>query len=139
MIEPTLALQTAIRARLLDKPEVMALLYHDPARIRSGSTRPDKAPCVIMGDGQTVLHGNDYSSQSAAWVYIDLHVWTLDGGQEAAQQISGTVAAALSKYSLKIDGGYCDHFTVKSVRHHRDPNDYGHSTVSVEALIRWIV
>ena len=137
MIEPVLALQTAIRKRLLDKPEVLALVPAD--NIRSGSTRPDKTPAIIIADGSTTLHGNDYRAQSAAWVYLDLHVWTLDAGQDAAKQIAGTVAAALSKYNLPIDGGYCDHFKVTDIRHVRDPNPaYGHSVLSVEALVRWL-
>lgn len=137
MIEPVLALQTAIRTRLIGKDDVTALV---PANhIRSGSTRPDKTPCIIIGDGNTTLHGNDYRAQSAAWVYLDLHVWTLDAGQDAAKQIAGTVAAALSKYNLPIDGGYCDHFKVTDIRHVRDPDPaYGHSVLSVEALVRWL-
>ncbi|WP_105386066.1 tail completion protein gp17 [Neorhizobium alkalisoli] len=138
MIEPVTALQTAIRARLLNKPEVIALVPAD--HIRAGSTRPDKTPCITMSDGSTMLHGNDYRAQSAAWVYLDLHVWTLDAGQDAAKEIAGAAAAALSKYSLPIEGGYCDHFKVTTTRHVRDPNPaYGHSILSVEALIRWMV
>lgn len=138
MIDPVRTLQTAIRTRLIDKPEVLALVPAD--HIRSGSTRPDKTPCIIMGDGNTTLHGNDYRAQSAAWVYLDLHVWTLNEGQDAAKEIAGAVNGALSKYNLPVDGGYCDHFKVTEIRHLRDPNpDYGHSVLSVEALIRWIV
>lgn len=137
MIEPVLALQTAIRSRLVNMPAVTNLVPAD--HIRAGSTRPDKHPCIVMGDGTTTLHGNDYRAQSAAWVYLDLHVWTLDAGQDAAKEIAGTVAAALSKHDLQVSGGYCDHFEVKAIRHLRDPNPaYGHSVVSVEALIRWL-
>jgi hypothetical protein len=138
MIEPVLALQTAIRTRLLNKPEVTALVPAD--YIRAGSTRPDKTACITMSDGNTTLHGNDYTSQSAAWVYLDLHIWTLNAGQDAAKEITGTVAAALSKYNLPIDGGYCDHFEVTGTRFPRDPDPaYGHGVLSVEALIRWVV
>jgi hypothetical protein len=138
MIEPTLALQTAIRARLIGKPEVTALVPAD--HIRSGSTRPDNMPCIIMSDGNTALHGHDYTSQRTAWVYLDLHIWTLDAGQDAAKEIAGTVTAALDKRSLAIEGGYCDHFRVTSSRFPRDPQpEYGHGVLSIEALIRWIV
>ncbi|MBD9493194.1 DUF3168 domain-containing protein [Ensifer sp. ENS01] len=140
MIEPTLALQTAIRTRLIGKSEVMALLEDDPTRIRSGSTRPDKTPCIIMSDGNTSLHGHDYTSQRTAWVYLDLHIWTLDAGQDAAKEIAGVVTAALDKRNLQIEGGYCDHFRVTASRFPRDPDPaYGHGVLSVEALVRWIV
>jgi hypothetical protein len=141
MIEPTLALQTAIRARLIGKPEVMAHLEDAPERIRVGSTRPDKTPCVIMSDGNTALHGHDYSSQRTAWVYLDLHIWQIgDDAQDAAKEIAGAVTAALDKRTLPIEGGYCDHFKVMASRFPRDPDPrYGHGVLSVEALIRWIV
>ncbi|WP_188820470.1 DUF3168 domain-containing protein [Brucella endophytica] len=138
MIEPTLAVQTAIRTRLIGKPEVTALVPAD--HIRAGSTRPDKTPCIIMSNGNTTLHGYDYTAQRGAWVYLDLHIWTLDAGQDAAKEIAGTVMAALDKRSLAIEGGYCDHFRVTASRFPRDPDPaYGHGVLSVEALIRWII
>ncbi|MGV1918037.1 DUF3168 domain-containing protein [Rhizobium sp. 22-785-1] len=138
MIEPTLALQTAIRARLIGKQDVTDLVPAD--HIRAGSTRPDQTPCIIMSDGNTALHGHDYSSQRTAWVYLDLHIWTLDAGQDAAKQIAGVVSAALDKRNLPIEGGYCDHFKVTASRFPRDPkSEYGHGVLSIEALIRWIV
>jgi hypothetical protein len=137
MIEPTLALQTAIRAALLASPAVTNLVPAD--HIRSGSTRPDKTPRIIMSDGNTALHGHDYASQRTAWVYLDLHIWTLDAGQDAAKQIAGFVTAALNN-PLTIEGCDCDHFRVTASRFLRDPDPaFGHGVLSVEALIRWIV
>ncbi|TIX27740.1 DUF3168 domain-containing protein [Mesorhizobium sp.] len=139
MIEPTIALQTAIRSRLLDRTAVTVLV--DPDHIRAGSTRPDKTPAIIMSDGTTELHGYDYTAQRAAWVYLDIHIWTLDQGQEAAKAIAFAVCNALdSKWKLQIEGGYCDHFEVTRAVYPRDPDPrYGHAVLSVEALIRWIV
>lgn len=138
MIEPTLALQTAIRSALLASRDVIGLVPED--HIRSGSTRPDKTPAIIMSDGSTSLHGHDYRSQRMAWVYLDLHVWTLDAGQDAAKRIAGAVMSALDKKALPIEGGYCDHFRLTGSRFPRDPDPaYGHGILSVEALIRWII
>lgn len=137
MIEPTLALQTAIRTALVGNSAVTALVPAD--HIRAGSTRPDKLPCIMMSDGNTTLHGHDYTAQRTAWVYLDLHIWTLDDGQDAAKEIAGAVTAALDK-PMTIDGGHCDHFRVTASRFPRDPTPgYGHGVLSVEALIRWIV
>jgi hypothetical protein len=137
MIEPTLALQTAIRAALISAPAVTALV--DPDNIRAGSTRPDRTPCIIMTNGTTALHGHDYAAQRAAWVYLDLHVWTHDAGEDAAKEITFAVSNALDK-AMSIDGGYCDHFEVTGAVYPRDPDPaYGHGILSVEALIRWIV
>ncbi|EJB03268.1 hypothetical protein Rleg9DRAFT_2100 [Rhizobium leguminosarum bv. trifolii WSM597] len=138
MFEPTLALQTAIRAALMDSPAVTALVPAD--HIRAGSTRPDKTPAIIMSDGQTALHGHDYASQRVAWVYLDLHIWTLDAGPDAAKEIAGAAMAALDKRNLTVEGGYCDHFRMTASRFPRDPDPaYGHGILSVEALIRWFI
>lgn len=137
MIEPTLALQTAIRAALIAAPAVIALVPAD--NIRAGSTRPDKTPCIIMANGTTALHGHDYTSQRAAWVNLDLHLWTLDAGEDAAKEIAFAVSSALDK-RLSIAGGYCDHFEVTGAVYPRDPDPaYGHGVLSVEALIRWVI
>lgn len=137
MIEPTLALQTAIRARLLDTPAVLALVPAD--NIRAGSTRPDKTPAIIMSNGNTTLHGHDYTSQRAAWVYLDLHIWTLNEGEQRAKEIAFAVTQALD-IALAVEGGYCDEFKVTGAVFPRDPTPgYGHGVLSVEALIRWIL
>lgn len=138
MIEPTLALQTAIRDRLTDSSRIVALV--EPDNIRTGSTRPDQLPCIIMSNASTTLHGHDYAAQRCAWVYLDLHIWTLDAGEDAAKEIAFAVSEVLDKRALKIDGGYVDHFRVTRSAFPRDPKpNYGHGVLSVEALIRWIV
>jgi hypothetical protein len=137
MIEPTLALQTAIRAALIATPAVLALVPAD--HIRSGGTRPDKTPAIIMSDGRTELHGHDYTAQRAARTTLDLHIWTLDAGPDAAKQIAFAVQTALDK-TMTITGGFCDHFEVVSAVYPRDPDPkYGHGVLGVEALIRWTV
>ncbi|CAD7026554.1 hypothetical protein REJC140_02397 [Pseudorhizobium endolithicum] len=136
-MEPTLALQTAIRTALINSPAVTGIVPAD--HIRSGSTRPDKTPAIIMSDGNTALRGHDYTAQRTAWVYLDLHVWTLDAGEDAAKEIAGAVTAALDK-PLLFEGCECDHFRVTGSRFPRDPDPaYGHGILSVEALIRWII
>lgn len=137
MIEPTLALQTAIRAKLLASPDVAAMV---PAtHIRAGSTRPDKTPAIIMSDGQTVAHGHDYTAQRAAWVYLDLHIWTLNEGEGRAKEITFAVSQALDT-DLSVDGAACDHFRITGSVFPRDPDpSYGHGVLSVEAFVRWTV
>lgn len=138
MIEPTLALQTAVRAVLTSDSAVAALV--EPANVRAGHGRPDTMPAIVMSDGQTLLHGHDYAAQRAAWVYLDLHVWTIDAGQDAAKEIAFAVTGALDNAALVVDGGHVDHFQVTRAVYPRDPDpQYGHAVLSVEALIRWIV
>lgn len=137
MVEPTLALQSAIRAALIAAPEVVALVA--PDSVRSGSTRPDKTPCILMANATTTLHGHDYTAQRAAWVYLDLHIWTLDQGEEAAKSIAFAATNALDK-PLSFEGGECDHFRITGASFPRDPDPaFGHGVLSVEAFVRWTV
>lgn len=142
MIEPTLALQSAIRAALVAAPDVVALVSAD--NIGRGSTRPDKMPCIITANATTTLHGHDYTAQRAVWVYLDLHIWTFDDADkeaaaDAAKAIAFAVSNALDK-PLSIDGCECDHFRITGASFPRDPDPaYGHGVLSVEAFVRWIV
>jgi hypothetical protein len=137
MIEPTLAIQTAIRTRLINTPAVVALVPAD--HVRAGSTQPDKTPAIIMSDGTTELHGHDYTAQRGAWVNLDVHIWTLDDGPDAAKHIAFAVQSALDK-TMSIEGGFVDQFRVVRSAFPRDPNPvYGHGVLSIEALVRWIV
>ncbi|MBB4067167.1 tail completion protein gp17 [Gellertiella hungarica] len=137
MLEPTLALQTAIRSALVASPEVTALV--SPNRIRAGGTRPTETPCILMSDGNTVLHGRDYTAQRAAWVYLDLHVWTLKQGNDAAKAIAFAVANALDRIPT-FSGCECDHFRITRTTFPRDPDpDYGHGVLSIEAFVRWVL
>ena len=137
MIEPTIALATAMRAALIATPAVTALVPAD--HIRTGSTRPDKTPAIIIGDGSTTFHGHDYTAQRAAWVLQDLHIWTLDQGQEAAKTIAFMVRNALDQ-APPADGFAIDEFKITRAIFPRDPDPrFGHGILSVEALIRWTV
>jgi len=137
MIEPTLALQKAIRAALIATPAVVASV---PAgHIRSGSTRPDKTPAVIMSDGVTELHGRDYTAQRGAWVFMDLHIWDLQNGPDAAKSIAFAVQSALDSMPV-FDNCECDEFRITRIVYPRDPKpEVGHGVLSVEALLRWTV
>lgn len=138
MLEPTTALQVAIRTRLIESAYVMTLVPRD--NVRRNFTRPDNTPAILIGNGTTELHGHDYTAQRAAWVYLDLHVWTLNQGLDATKEIAFAVSNALDHKKLQIEGGYCDHFKVTRIVYPRDPKpEYGHGVLSVEALIRWIV
>lgn len=55
MIEPTLALQTAIRGDLVARPALTALVPAD--HIRAGNIRPEKFPAIIITDSTTQFLG----------------------------------------------------------------------------------
>lgn len=134
MSEPTLALQTAIRSRLISTPAVTALV--PASRIIEGPTRPERFPSIIFGRGQTVFAGRAYSWRHV-WAYLDIHIWTLEGGTEAARQIANETDRALVEpltmpgFEL-LDGN----FTITAAQFFRDPDAlHGHGVMSVQALL----
>lgn len=137
MIEPTIALQEAIRAKLISSPAVTAIVPAD--RIKAGTSRPDECPCIRIGEAHTVLHGNDYAAQRMAEIFLDVHVWTLNEGERRAKEIAWAVQTALDG-GLAVPGADCFGFKITGTRYPRDPDPaYGHGVLSVEALIRWVL
>lgn len=139
MIEPTVALRTAIRAALIASPAVASLV--PAARIRAGSTRPEHFPMIILSDGQTVFLGNASGSQYVARVFVDLHIWAIEDGADTAKAIGFAVMNAL-KEAPAASGFSIDEFSLPSVRWMRDPDPataYTHGVVTVEAVIRWSI
>ncbi|MES0167821.1 DUF3168 domain-containing protein [Mesorhizobium sp. M0027] len=135
MIEPSLALQTAINARLISTPAVTALVAAD--QIRTGSMRREQLPCIIMAGSQTEFLGYAAGGQYIARVYMDLHIWALDAGSDLAKAIGFALHNAL-RAPLATEDCYIDEFEASSVLWLRDPDpDFAHGVFKIEAVIRW--
>ncbi len=136
MIEPSIMVQTAIRAALIDHPAVSALVPAD--HIRAGSTRPDNMPCIIMASPQTINLGRTSGGQFSTRVYLDLHIWALEDGADMARQIGGAVAVALWDSPLPVAD--VTEYERPSFRYVRDPDperSYCHGIGTVECVVRW--
>lgn len=137
MIEPTLALQTAIRSALVSSPAVTALV--DPANIRAGSSRPENLPAIMIPNGTTVMHGRAANGQYVASVFLDLHMWAIEDGLDRAKAIGAAVAQTLIDWPDGIGFAFDDFKHTRTVWP-RDPKpEYGHGVLSVEAVIRWSI
>ena len=137
MIEPTLALQTAIRGALIADATVTALVVAD--HIRAGTTRPDNLPAIIIADGVTQYLGHSSGKQYIARVLLDIHVWTIAGGLDQAKHIGFAVRNALVHTPASADCSI-DEFKLTHAVWPRDPDkNYGHGVLSVEAVLRWFV
>ncbi|MES0178685.1 DUF3168 domain-containing protein [Mesorhizobium sp. M0025] len=137
MIEPSLALQTAINTRLSSTPAVTALVSAD--QIRTGSMRREQLPSVIMEGSQTEYLGYNSGRQYSARVWLDLHIWALDAGGDLAKAIGFALHGALLAPLVMVDCAI-DFFEAKNVRWLRDPDpDFAHGVLNVEAVIRWSV
>lgn len=137
MIEPTLALHTAISSALVAAPAVTALVPAD--HIRAGSTRPDKLPSIIMTGAQTVFLGNAAGAQYVARVFLDLHIWALENGADTAKAIGFAVSNVLKEAPDAVGFSF-DEFSLPAIRWMRDPDpdvSYTHGVLTVECVMRW--
>ena len=134
MTEPTLALQRAIRTRLIANSAVTDLVPAD--HIKDGATRPTEFPSIIIGDGQTVLEGDQYASWRNVSAYLNIDVWTEEAGLESAKTIAGAITDAIGR-ALDVPGFLLsDGVHVIGTRFMRDPSGRnGHAVVSLSAFM----
>lgn len=134
MIEPSLALGNAIYERLSGSLLVLELV--DSFNIRDGATRPDDFPSIIIGDGQTVLEGDQYVGWLNVTVHTDIHIWTFEQGLAGAKAIVGAVWPALMPELVVPGWRLTDGHHVNGVRYLRDPsNEHGHAVINLSAFM----
>ncbi|MDX6806431.1 DUF3168 domain-containing protein [Terrihabitans rhizophilus] len=127
MIDPSLALQATVRARL-----VADLTTVPAGSIVSMAAKPELFPCVILRDGQTV-YGDDFDSFSDR-TFLDLHVWA--DSDETVKRIAGEVRAALRSRPWNVEDHVCHALTIASARYVTDPSGKGHGVLTVEAVLQ---
>ena len=130
MTEPSLALQTAIRARLLASPRVIELVK--PADIRAGATRPSAFPSIILGNAQVEVNGH-YRAYRNVTVYMDLHIW--GENLEAAKVVGAAVNEALFDAPAVPGFDLTDGLRTERSIYMTDPADCGHGVISLRALM----
>jgi hypothetical protein len=138
MIEPSIALKTAIREKLIADTNVTALVNANS--IRTGSSQPDKMPSIIMGHSQTINLGRS-GDQYLTRVYVDIHIWAIEDGAEKAQAIGAAVVNALWDAPIPVEADI-DAYTRPSFQWISDPQpeqSYTHGVASIEAVVRWSV
>ena len=138
MLEPSVALQTALRTQLVADSNVTAFV--SPANIRAGSTRPDKTPCVILAGGQTQFLGRAAGDQYLAQVNLDVHIWAIEDGADTAKAIGFAVLKAVLAMDDQQDGFAIDNLDQPRLIWLRDPQPelaYTHGILDLEAVIRW--
>lgn len=140
-VEPSLAVQSAIRNRLINSPSVMARV--DPAAIVDSTARPERYPCILLGESQTVDASKSWPRRHTR-VYTTLHIWTKGPDLTSTKSIVGVVRAQLANITrtstpLFFNGG--DPFQLVSslisgTRAISDPSgEFGHGIVTFEALV----
>ncbi len=132
---PELALQKALRARLIGSAEVVALV--PDASILDRHTRPNPDPSIIIGEGQSIDDG-DSIARDRTRVVFDLHVWKKEPSTAGAKAIAGAIRSTIRSAPLVLGTGFhAVDCRVSSMRFLRDPDgETSHAVVTVEAIVQ---
>ncbi|MGL9618305.1 DUF3168 domain-containing protein [Bradyrhizobium sp. U531] len=132
--DPSLALQKAIRTRLIASSELMALVQTN--HILDANGRPEIMPAVYIGEGQTIFRRWD------ATTHATLHVWFQEPGLvQCKEAVSAIVAAvridAQADGVLPIDGFTVHDMQATQTRYMRDPHgSFSHGVVTIAAIVK---
>lgn len=128
-----LAVQKAIRARLISTPEVTALV--PAASILDRNAAPAPRPGIVLGDAQTVDEGTDLARRRER-VFHTLHIWKTEPSREGVKEISAAVQSALRSARLDLAPEYhCADCRVSSARTMSDPDgETSHAVLVVDVL-----
>lgn len=140
MIDPALAFQTALRSTLIASPAVGALIPAD--HIRAGATRPERLPAIIFTNARTEFLGCAAGSQRLARIFLTLHIWAAEDGQDTASRIGAAVFAALEfgpNNSPEIILDAWEHPVIAWVRDPQPSLSLTHGAMALEAVVRWKV
>lgn len=119
---------------LLDSDDVMDLVPADHVIDVTG--RPERMPCVNIGEGQTVFRRFD------ATTYADIHVWVQEPGLVTAKLIADAIVDTISVDAqingvLHLDGFICHDLSVDRSHYLRDPHGpFSHAVLSVVAIMK---
>lgn len=129
-----LAVQVAIRARLVATPAVVALV--PAASILDSSQRPAPNPSIILGESQALDEGTSIRRKHLR-VFHTIHVWKKEPSLEGAKAICGAIKAAVQLGNLALGTGFHAADTkFSSARQMRDPDgETSHGIVVVEVLV----
>jgi hypothetical protein len=136
MNEPSLALQKAIRARLISTAAVTALVPAD--HILDRNQRPAPDPSIVLGEDQVVNEGVTLS-RDVVHVYTTLHIWKRELGLAGVKVIAAEVGRALQVEPLVTQEGDYQLFdtAVQASRFMRDPDgETAHCVLTVRSLVR---
>lgn len=133
MTEPSLALQAAIRARLVAASAITSLV--PASNILDRNARPVPFPSIIIGEGQTVP--DEGLARRRHQVFADLHIWATEPGLVVSKQIVGAVRDALADTFWNVPGLHVADLFVLSSRFMHDPDGlHSHCVVSLSAFVK---
>lgn len=133
--DPNLALQKVIGQRLVSSADVLALVPAD--NILDATARPERMPCILLGEGQTVNRRFNATS------YVTLHICASEAGLVTAKEIGSAVVGALTfdaeveRSVLHLDGFVCHDLAVTNLQYMCDPSGpFSHGVVTVAGIVK---
>lgn len=128
-----LAVQKAIRARMIATPEITGLV--PASSILDRNARPAPDPSIILGEDQAV--DEDRVARNVLRVYSTIHIWKKEVGLTGAKAIAAAIRTAVNTGRPALDSPYsCADFKVSSARFLRDPDgETAHGVVNIETLV----
>jgi hypothetical protein len=132
MIDPSAALQTALRGLFIGTPALTALV---PAgSILDRHARPETFPCVLLGQDQVIADNSLVVYQCQ--IFATLHVWTKEPSFALCKQIAGEIRTALV-LSLDVTPYALLRLEFSEARYLRDPGgEHSHGVVTIDAFLR---
>jgi hypothetical protein len=132
-MEPALALQSAVRTRLIGASALTALV--PASSILDVNLRPAVMPALLIGEGQTIP--DEGLRRDRHQVFLTLHVWALETGTVLVKQAVGAVRDALADTFWAIPGLEVADLCFESVRFVRDPDAlHSHAIVTLHCRAR---
>ena len=130
-----LAVQKALRARLVATPEVVALV--PASAVLDRNQRPAPSPSIILGEAQAIGEDDDLQ-RTRTRVFHTVHVWKKEASLEGVKAICGAVRTALRAGRLDLGAGFhAADSKVASIRTMRDPDgETSHGVLVVEVLVQ---
>jgi len=132
MIEASLDLQKALRARLVASSAVTAIIPATAIVDRNATPALDHS--IVIGEGMT---GPDEGiARNRHLVVADLHVWRKEPGLAGGKQVVGAIRDALNDGPLILDSHTVADLRIASTRFLRDPGGlHSHAVLSLECRL----
>lgn len=137
MSSPALALQKAIRLRLINTAAVTLLV--PAANILDRNERPAPSPSIILGEDQEVDDDFVTLKRDVIRVYSTLHIWKAEPSTTGVKAIAGAIRKAIGRVRrLDLDPDFiCADCRVDGVRYLRDPGgEMSHGVLTINSLVR---
>lgn len=132
MIDPSLAIQVALRTRLVASSAVTSIVPATLIVDRNASPALDNG--IVIGEGQTLP--DEGIARNRHEVFADLHLWRRESGVVGSKQIAGAIRTALDDGPLTVSGFHVADLRIASTRFLRDPNGtHSHGVVSLVARL----